>query len=146
MPHYTQEQIEKANRTDLVFFLQSHGEQVTHRGSSYLWEKHQVWIKEYRWYSHYDSTGGYPIGFVMRYFGMGFQDAVTELLGCTTYGLTPQSKKDLILPQRSNSMDCVFAYLMQKRFIARDVIAFFAHKEGLDAHAKSAIIRFEEKK
>ena len=27
-----------------------------------------------------------------------------------------------------------------------DKIAFFAHKEGLDAHAKSATIRFEEKK
>ena len=27
-----------------------------------------------------------------------------------------------------------------------DKIAFFAHKEGLDAHAKSAIIRFEDKK
>ena len=136
MPHYTQEQIEKANRTDLVFFLQSHGEQVMRSGSSYLWEKHQVWIKEYRWYSHYDSTGGYPIGFVMRYFGMGFQDAVAELLGCITYGLTPQSKKDLILPQRSNSMDCVFAYLMQKRFIARDVIAHFAHTRTIYEDAK----------
>ena len=27
-----------------------------------------------------------------------------------------------------------------------DKIAFFAHKEGLDAHAKSAVIRFEDKK
>ena len=27
-----------------------------------------------------------------------------------------------------------------------DKIAFFAHKEGLDAHAKSATIRFEDKK
>ena len=49
MPHYTQEQIEKANRTDLVFFLQSHGEQVPRRGLSYLWEKHQVWINGHQW-------------------------------------------------------------------------------------------------
>ena len=28
-------------------------------------------------------------------------------------------------------MDCVFAYLMQKRFVARDIIAFFAHKKTL---------------
>ena len=27
-----------------------------------------------------------------------------------------------------------------------DKVAFFAHKEGLDAHAKSAVIRFEDKK
>ena len=131
MPHYTQEQIEKANRTDLVFFLQSHGEQVKRSGSSYLWEKHQVWVRDHRWYSHYDSAGGYPIGFVMRYFGMGFQDAIAELLGRTQCGLLPQRKKDLILPERSNTMDCVFAYLMQKRFIARDVIAFFAHNKTL---------------
>jgi hypothetical protein len=131
MPHYTQEQVEKANRTDLVFFLEAHGEHLKRKGTSHLWEKHQVWIRDHLWYSHYDSTGGYPIGFVMRYFGMGFQDAVAELLGCTTYGLTPQGKKDLILPQRSNSMDCVFAYLMQKRFIARDVIAHFAHTRTL---------------
>ena len=131
MPHYTQEQIENANRTDLVFFLQSHGEQAMRSGSSYLWEKHQVWIKDHRWYSHYDSTGGYPIGFVMRYFGMGFQDAVAELLGCTAYGLTPQSRKDLVLPEPSKTMDCVFAYLMQKRFIARDVIAYFVHNKTL---------------
>jgi len=27
-----------------------------------------------------------------------------------------------------------------------DKVAYFAHKEGLDAHAKSATIRFEDKK
>lgn len=136
MPHYTQEKIEKANRTDLAFFLQTHGEQLKRNGASYLWEKHQVWIKEHRWYSHYDSVGGYPIGFVMRYFGMGFQDAVAELLGSTQCGLLPERKKDLVLPERSNTMDCVFAYLMQKRFIARDVIAHFAHSRTIYEDAK----------
>ena len=76
MPHYTQEQIEKANRTDLVFFLETHGEHLKRKGGSHLWEKHQVWIRDHLWYSHYDSTGGYPIGFVMRYFGMSYQDAI----------------------------------------------------------------------
>lgn len=131
MPHYTQEQIERTNRTDLVFFLQTHGEHTKRVGSSHLWEKHQVWIRDHRWYSHYDSAGGYAIGFVMKYFDMGFQDAIAELRGSTQCGLFPQRKKDLILPERSNTMDCVFAYLMQKRFIARDVIAFFAHKKTL---------------
>ncbi len=131
MPHYTQEQIEKANRTDLVFFLQTHGEHTRRVGSSHLWEKHQVWIRDHRWYSHYDSAGGYAIGFVMKYFGMGFQDTIAELLGSTQCGLLPERKKDLVLPERSNTMDCVFAYLMQKRFVARDVIAFFAHNKTL---------------
>ena len=93
MSHYTQEQIEKANRTDLVFFLQTHGEQTKRVGSSYLWEKHQVWIRDYRWYSHYDSAGGYPIGFLMKYFGMGYQDAVAELLRNHCCGLLPPKEK-----------------------------------------------------
>ena len=131
MSHYTQEQIEKANRTDLVFFLQTHGEQTKRVGSSYLWEKHQVWIRDYRWYSHYDSAGGYPIGFLMKYFGMGYQDAVAELLRNHCCGLLPPKEKCLVLPKPSNTMDCVFAYLMQKRFIARDIIAHFAHNKTL---------------
>ena len=131
MPHYTQEQIEKANRMDLVFFLESHGEHVKRKGASNLWEKHQVWIRDYRWYSHYDSAGGFAIGFVMKYFGMGYLDAIAELLGNNTCGWLPPQSKALTLPEANNTMDCVFAYLMQKRFIARDVIAHFAHKKTL---------------
>lgn len=131
MPHYTQEQIEKANRTDLVFFLHTHGEQVKRKGASCLWEKHQVWIRDHRWYSHYDSAGGFPIGFVRKYFGLGFQDAIAELLGSTQCEPLFPRKKELILPEASKTMDHVFAYLMQKRFIARNVIAFFAHNKTL---------------
>lgn len=131
MPHYTQEQIEKANRTDLVAFLQNHGETVKQSGSSYYWKKHQVWLRDHRWYSHYESVGGYPVGFVMRYFGMGFQDAIAVLLGCTTYDVLTKREKNLVIPERNQTMDRVFSYLMQKRFISRDVVAHFAHQKTL---------------
>lgn len=52
MPHLTQEQIESANRVDLAGFLLSHGERLKSMGSQKLWEKHQVWVDGYRWYSH----------------------------------------------------------------------------------------------
>lgn len=61
MPHYTQEQIERANSTELVDFLRTHGEKLKMKGSQYLWEKHQVWICGNRWYSHYDAVGGSAI-------------------------------------------------------------------------------------
>ena len=131
MSHFTQEQIEKANRTDLVFFLHTHGEHTKHVGASHLWERHQVWIRDNRWCSHYDSTGGYPIAFVMRYFGMGFQDAIAELLRSNGYGLIASVERALEFPETNKTMDCVFAYLMQKRFISRDIIAFFAHNKTL---------------
>ena len=81
MPHLSQEQIESANRVDLADFLLSHGERLKNMGSQRLWEKHQVWVDGYRWYSHYDSKGGYAVSFGMRYFDMDFQSAVRELIG-----------------------------------------------------------------
>jgi len=33
--YYTQEQIDRANQADLVFFLQSQGEQLTRAGNEY---------------------------------------------------------------------------------------------------------------
>ena len=68
MPHYTEAQIESANKMDLVYFLIAHGEKVKRIGDESLWEKHQVWIRGCQWYSHYESVGGYAINFVMKYF------------------------------------------------------------------------------
>lgn len=141
MPHYTQDQIETANQVDLVEFLRSHGEKLKRCGAQHLWEKHQVWIRGNRWYTHYDSVGGYAIGFVMKYFSFGFQDAVAELLGtgfaqCAVPTINVQRPKELIIPEANRSMNCVYAYLMQERFIDREVISFFAHNKSLYEDAK----------
>lgn len=141
MPHYTQEQIEAANQVDLVDFLNSLGEKLKRCGAQHLWEKHQVWIRENRWYTHYDSEGGYPIGFVMKYFSFGFQDAVAELLGtgftqCTVPTSNVHRPKELILPEANKTMNRVYAYLLQERFIDREVISFFAHNKTLYEDAK----------
>lgn len=79
MPHYTEQQIEAANSVSLVSFLNAHGEKLKRFGTQYLWEKHQVWVTDNRWYTHYDAVGGYTISFVMKYYGMGFQDAVRTM-------------------------------------------------------------------
>ena len=50
MPHYTDQQIEAANNTSIIAFLYSHGEQLKKFGAQHLWEKHQVWIRDNRWY------------------------------------------------------------------------------------------------
>lgn len=141
MPHYTQEQIEIANQTNLVDFLNSHSEKLKHCGAQHLWEKHQVWIRGNRWYTHYDSVGGYAIGFVMKYYAFSFQDAVAELLGsdtaqCNVPAITVKKTKELIVPEANQTMNRVYAYLMQERFIAREVISFFAHHKLLYEDAK----------
>lgn len=136
MPHYTEQQIEAANSTSLVAFLYSHGEQLKKFGAQHLWEKHQVWINGNRWYTHYDAVGGYAISFVMKYYAMGFQDAVAELLGggiavCNTPTVREQKPKELVIPKANTTMNRVYAYLMNERFISREVISFFAHERTL---------------
>ena len=37
---YTKEQIDRANQTDLVSFLQAQGEQLERAGQEYRWKRH----------------------------------------------------------------------------------------------------------
>ena len=93
-----------------------------------------MWVTDNRWYTHYDAVGGYTISFVMKYYGMGFQDAVAELLGggiarCNPPTPKEQIPKELAVPKANTTMNRVYAYLMNERYISRDVISFFAHEK-----------------
>lgn len=142
MPHYTESQISAANHADLAAFLMSRGEKLSHRGNQYLWEKNQVWIHGHEWYSHYESKGGYAISFVMRYFGLSFQNAVEELIvGSAISGVQQdmvitKEMKSLVLPQRSETTNCLLCYLTKERFIARDVVDYFIKAQTLYEDAK----------
>ena len=53
---YTEEQIARANQTDLVSFLNAQGEQLVKSGREYRWKKHDsVTISGNRWYRHSQS-------------------------------------------------------------------------------------------
>lgn len=142
MPHYTESQISAANHADLAAFLISRGEKLSHRGNQYLWEKNQVWIHGHEWYSHYESKGGYAVSFVMRYFGLSFQNAVEELIGGSAISGVQQDMvitkemKSLVLPQRSETTNCLLCYLTKERFIARDVVDYFIKAQTLYEDAK----------
>ena len=65
---YTEEQIIRANQTDLVSFLNAQGEQLVKSGREYRWKKHDsVTVSGNRWYRHSQSKGGYPVDFVMEF-------------------------------------------------------------------------------
>ena len=134
MSPYTKQQIAAADHTDLAAFLLSRGETVARKGRESFWEKHQVWIDGAKWYSHYENVGGHAIDFVKRYFGLSFSDAVRELVGETVSVPVPSvqsEKRTLVLPERNPTMDRVYTYLMEKRFIAREIISHFAHERTL---------------
>lgn len=143
MPHYTESQISAANHADLDAFLMSRGEKLSRRGNQYLWEKNQVWIHGHEWYSNYESKGGHAVSFVMRYFGLSFQNAVEELIGgsAVIYSQPVESdkireSKSLVLPPRSKTTNHLLCYLMEERFIARDVVEHFINVKTLYEDAK----------
>ena len=65
---YTEEQITRANQTDLVSFERT-GRTVGKSGREYRWKKHDsVTVSGNRWYRHSQSKGGYPVDFVMEFY------------------------------------------------------------------------------
>ena len=143
MPHYTESQISAANHVDLAAYLLSRGEKLPRRGNQYLWEKNQVWIHGHEWYSHYESKGGHAVSFVMRYFGLSFQNAVEELIGgsavVSSQAIEPdkiKESKSLILPPRSETTNRLLCYLTKERFIAREVVEYFVNNKTLYEDAK----------
>ena len=89
--YYTQEQIDRANQTDLVSFLQSQGEQLTRAGDEYRWKRHDsLTVRGNKWYRHSQSKGGGPVDFVMEFFSRSFTEAVALLTGEKGAVLRPQ--------------------------------------------------------
>ena len=80
--YYSKEQLNRANQMDLEQFLRNRGETLIKSGREYRWARHDsVTICKNRWYRHSQSAGGYPINFVMTFYGLDFLSAMELLLG-----------------------------------------------------------------
>ena len=129
---YTQEQIDRANQVDLEQFLRSHGEQVTKSGNEYRWKRHDsLTIKGNKWFRHSQSKGGYPVEFVMEFFGKTFPEAVSLLIGEAPAhnGAAAAPSADFRLPPRNRYAAAAMAYLRQRN-IPEELVQEF-YKEGL---------------
>ena len=140
---FTQEQLDRANNTDLADFLRRQGETLERSGHEWRWKRHDsVTISGNQWCRHSQQQGGYPIAFVQEFFTPDFPDAVLLLLGDAQghYAQSEQKPKKksapFELPERNHTMRRVFAYLMQTRGIAGDVVSHFAHEKTLYEDAK----------
>ena len=129
---YTQEQIDRANQVDLEQFLRSHGEQVTKSGNEYRWKRHDsLTIRGNKWFRHSQSKGGYPVEFVMEFFGKTFPEAVSLLIGEAPAhnGAAAAPSADFRLPPRNRYAAAAMAYLRQRN-IPEELIQEF-YEEGL---------------
>ena len=123
---YTEEQIAKANNTDLVSFLNAQGEQLVKSGIEYRWKKHDsVTISGNRWYRHSQSKGGYPVDFVMEFYYATFPEAVKMLIGEEGEGRQkscPAPSKDFRLPEKNEDNEKIMKYLTKKREIEKTLV------------------------
>lgn len=123
---YTEEQIARANQTDLVSFPNAQGEQLVKSGREYRWKKHDsVTVSGNRWYRHSQSKGGYPVDFVMEFYHATFPEAVKMLIGEEGEGrqkpcLAPSP--DFRLPEKSETNETVIKYLTEIRRLEKDLV------------------------
>ena len=128
--HFTEEQKQRANAVDLVYFLQAQGEKLEPSGRDKRLESdHSITVRGNRWYDHAAEEGGYAIDLVKRLYGLPFPDAVSLLLN-GEQGVPYQSydnqvkdeRKPFALPEAHIDMRRMYAYLMKQRYIDRNVI------------------------
>ena len=136
--HFTEEQKRRANDVDLSEFLRRQGEKLIRSGSEYrMTSDHSITIRGNEWYDHETGEGGGPISFLQTYRNMAYAEAVTCLLGGNAGAPYPSAPvreadppKPFALPPRNHTMHRLYAYLLQKRLIARDVLDAFT-KRGM---------------
>ena len=127
---YTQEQIDRANQVDLEQFLRSQGEQLIKSGNEYRWKRHDsLTVRGNKWFRHSQSVGGYPVEFVMEFYGKTFPEAVQMLIGeapVRSEAATPTAA--FRLPPKNHSIENMNAYLRQRK-IPEELIQEF-YREG----------------
>ncbi len=123
--HYTQEQIDRANAVSLEDFLRSQGETLIRSGREFRWKQHDsLTIRDNKWFRHSQSKGGFPVDFVMEFYGKSFPEAVAMLLGDTGY-VPEKDEPQFRLPPRSPTNDAAYRYLSEKRKIAPSLLDVF---------------------
>ena len=81
--YFTEQEKQQANQADIAAYLTSHGETVRKCGSEYSWESPagKVSIRGSSWYSQYERLGGGAVGFLQKFYGLPYPEAVRSLLG-----------------------------------------------------------------
>ena len=136
--YFTEAQKEQARRTDLPSLLRTQGTVLKRSGSEYEWQSPtgKVTLRGNLWYHQYDQEGGDAIAFAQKFMGMSYPEAVNMLLGGNAMSLDSapaqqiiQPKEPFALPKRNENMRRVFAYLLNRRCLDRDVVYAFAHRD-----------------
>ena len=126
---YTQTQIDRANAANLEDFLRAQGETLVRSGKEYRWKAHDsLTVCGNKWFRHSQSKGGFPVDFVMEFYGKSFPEAVQMLTGEPGEA---QPEADTApspafrLPLRNVTNANILNYLTQERKLSPSLVNFF---------------------
>ena len=126
---YTQAQIDKANAVDLEKFLRAQGETLVRSGKEYRWKAHDsLTVYGNKWFRHSQSKGGFPVDFVMEFYGKSFPEAVQMLTGEpgeVQPEADPAPSPAFRLPLRNVTNANILNYLTQERKLSPSLVNFF---------------------
>lgn len=149
MPYipFTEKQKTTANSVELADFLRMRGEKLERAGREYKLiysdgsgRHDSITMSGSTWFDHKNQVGGGAIKFMQYYYNMDFPAAVQELLRQRVTPLShappeavlrEEKPKNFKLPVANENMHRVFAYLIKQRFIAPEIITFFAKNHTL---------------
>lgn len=126
---YTQAQIDKANAVNLEKFLRAQGETLVRSGKEYRWKTHDsLTVCGNKWFRHSQSKGGFPVDFVMEFYGKSFPEAVQMLTGEPGEAqpeADPAPSPAFRLPLRNVTNANILNYLTQERKLSPSLVNFF---------------------
>ena len=126
---YTQAQIDTANAVDLEKFLRAQGETLVRSGKEYRWKAHDsLTVCGNKWFRHSQSKGGFPVDFVMEFYGKSFPEAVQMLTGEpgeVQPETDPAPSPAFRLPLRNVTNANILNYLTQERKLSPSLVNFF---------------------
>ena len=126
---YTQTQIDRANAANLEDFLRAQGETLVRSGKEYRWKAHDsLTVCGNKWFRHSQSKGGFPVDFVMEFYGKSFPEAVQMLTGEpgeVQPEADPAPSPAFRLPLRNVTNANILNYLTQERKLSPSLVNFF---------------------
>ena len=126
---YTQAQIDRANAANLEDFLRAQGETLVRSGKEYRWKAHDsLTVYGNKWFRHSQSKGGFPVDFVMEFYGKSFPEAVQILTGEPGEAqpeADPAPSPAFRLPLRNVTNANILNYLTQERKLSPSLVNFF---------------------
>ena len=126
---YTQAQIDRANAANLEDFLRAQGETLVRSGKEYRWKAHDsLTVCGNKWFRHSQSRGGFPVDFVMEFYGKSFPEAVQMLTGEPDEAqpeADPAPSPAFRLPLRNVTNANILNYLTQERKLSPSLVNFF---------------------